>query len=80
LELRKPAPARRRFRRDGLMQAFLQWLRSGSPVTQERPTVAEEEPSVEPDDPLGSAAAPALALNSALDSLGRAHHRPYSRA
>jgi hypothetical protein len=42
--------------------------------------VPEAEPAVEARDPLGSAAAPALALNSALDSLGRAHHRPYSRA
>jgi hypothetical protein len=84
LELGKPTSPRRRFRRDsGLMQGFLRWLRGEPPPAQtptERSPVAEEQPAVEPHDPLGSAAAPALALNSALDSLGRAHHRPYSRA
>ena len=84
LERGKPGPARRRFRRDGrVIEAFLRWLRGEPPRTQapeESPSVPEEQRVAEADDPLGSAAAPALALNSALDSLGRAHHRPYSRA
>lgn len=92
LELRKPASGRRAFmRRSGVMRALVSWFKGGEPIG--RPAVtetlkAEGEPQPTAaaqtaglaDDPLGSAAAPALALNSALDSLGRAHHRPYSRA
>jgi hypothetical protein len=80
LELGKPTVPRRRLRRDRLMQGFVRWLRGAPPRLQARAPVPEAEPAVEARDPLGSAAAPALALNSALDSLGRAHHRPYSRA
>jgi hypothetical protein len=85
LELGKPIRTRRIFRREGgLTQAFLRWLRGDPVPLQSReeapPPVSEGHLAGETDDPLGSAAAPALALNSALDSLGRAHHRPYSRA
>ncbi len=83
LELRKPDRARRRFGERGLVQAFLRWWRAEQPAPEGAPAAAQrpQEPqAAEAPDPHGSAAAPALALNSALDSLGRAHHRPYSRA
>jgi hypothetical protein len=85
LELAKPTRIRKRSPARALTRAFMNWL-TGEHLLNEpvdRPAEAmgppEQEP-VEPDDPSGAAAAPALALNSALDSLGRAHHRPYSRA
>ena len=86
LELAKPTRIRKRSRARDLMRAFVNWLTGehlldepvGGPADAVRPS--EQQPALETDDPLGSAAAPALALNSALDSLGRAHHRPYSRA
>jgi hypothetical protein len=86
LELAKPTRIQKRSRARDLMRAFMNWL-TGEHLLNEStdgPADAvrapEEQPAVESDDPSGSAAAPALALNSALDSLGRAHHRPYSRA
>jgi hypothetical protein len=88
LELRKPASGRRAFmRRSGVMRALVSWFKGGEPIgtpavteTLEAEGDSQPTPAAQAADPLGSAAAPALALNSALDSLGRAHHRPYSRA
>lgn len=83
LELRSPDRARRRFGERRFVRSFLRWLRADQPdrdvidVTSHR---ARSIPTAQAADPLGSAAGPALALNLALDSLGRAHHRPYSRA
>jgi hypothetical protein len=83
LELRSPNRARRSFRERRLVQAFLRWwgVEQRARAVVEAPARTPRQPQApEVADPLGSAAAPALALNSALDSLGRAHHRPYSRA
>jgi hypothetical protein len=89
LELGKPARTPRGLRRRrGVMRAFVGWLRGdhqpSAPATGEisgqQASDAPERETGDAADPHGSAAAPALALNSALDSLGRAHHRPYSRA
>jgi hypothetical protein len=44
------------------------------------PEPATSEPPVTPREPIGRQDPPAAALDAALDSLGRAHHRPYSRA
>jgi hypothetical protein len=48
------------------------------------PPVAEIEPEPEPEPPVPAEAEPALdheaLLSAALDSLGQAHHRPFSRA
>jgi hypothetical protein len=53
--------------------------RLASPEPAE-PEPAEPEPPVAPREPIGRQDPPAAALDAALDSLGRAHHRPYSRA
>jgi hypothetical protein len=44
------------------------------------PPPASEEPSSEPGGPPPVASETESALTAALDSLGQAHHRPYSRA
>ena len=52
--------------------------------TQPQPTAPEPAPepvrSFEPDPEPGASSEIAEALSSALDSLGQAHHRPFSRA
>ena len=83
LELRSPDRARRRFGERRFVRSLLRWLRA-EPADREVIDVtssgSRETHATLADDPLGAAAGPALALNLALDSLGRAHHRPYSRA
>jgi hypothetical protein len=80
--------------RAGFFARLMQRLRGRSPV-DEVPEVTEPEPVAEAPEPEGAAdpeppepepepepelAALASVLDSALDSLGRAHHRPFSRA
>ncbi|HSC03327.1 MAG TPA: hypothetical protein VLC49_08410 [Solirubrobacteraceae bacterium] len=48
-------------------------------VVLEEPAVVLEEPSIAPEEPAAVSGTEA-ALSAALDSLGQAHHRPYSRA
>ncbi len=80
LERGKPTSKQRVFgSRPGLMRSFLAWLKGGQPDAVEGSSAAVGREADEVGDTTGSAAAPARALNSALDSLGRAHHRPYSR-
>lgn len=65
-----PAP-----RRGALSRAFHRWRRRREPDPS--PAAAEPEPEREPSSADETVAG---ALDAALDSLGRAHHRPYSRA
>jgi hypothetical protein len=75
-----PAPRPRRFAR------LLAWLRASEPpsrplASEPRPASLEAppepDPVSEPDPPPAAEAQAALA--AALDSLGQAHHRPFSR-
>jgi hypothetical protein len=49
-----------------------------SPPVAEAPAVAEPPPA--PEEPVDEGSDAQAALAAALDSLGQAHHRPYSRA
>jgi hypothetical protein len=49
-----------------------------APPAAETPSAAEPPPA--PEDPAGEGSGAQAALAAALDSLGQAHHRPYSRA
>jgi hypothetical protein len=86
-----PAPCTRRFAR---LRAFFAGGEPSAPTAQtladaieaEPPSVAEPAPeaapeasALEPAPPVAVESAEA-ALSAALDSLGQAHHRPYSRA
>jgi hypothetical protein len=78
--------------RPGLLARFMLALRRtpAEPASEPEAQAAAVEPEPEPvsvEPPPGPAPAPELtattgeaALVAALDSLGRAHHRPYSRA
>ena len=72
-----------RRRRGRIMNAIWRFVGLSQPPSARgasRPPRAGTSSGIEADDQGGSAAAPALALKSALESLGQAHHRPYSRA
>jgi hypothetical protein len=61
-----------------LSRVFHRWPRRGlaeAPIAS-----AEPEPEPEPEPIDGPGQVTVDALDAALDSLGRAHHRPYSRA
>jgi hypothetical protein len=72
---------RRRFAR---LRAFFRGPEPVASAPEPVPEVAEpalavEPPSIEPSEPVVAGATDA-ALAAALDSLGQAHHRPFSRA
>jgi hypothetical protein len=66
--------------RGRLSRAFFRWPRRGGVDAPARATEpeSESEPEATPLDGAGQATLDAL--DAALDSLGSAHHRPYSRA
>ena len=59
-------------------------LEAKSPPVAEAPPAADPPPAAEPppapEEPVGEGSDAQAALAAALDSLGQAHHRPYSRA
>jgi hypothetical protein len=61
-----------------LGRVFHRWSRRRRPHAPLAPT--EPPPEFEPTPADGTQQASVDALDAALDSLGRAHHRPYSRA
>jgi hypothetical protein len=62
-----PRPSRR---------AWLRWWRRAAP----EPPAPEPDPEPDPDpEPIAPAVATAAVLDGVLDSLGSAHHRPFSR-
>jgi len=84
----EPPPRRPRFAR---LRAFLRGpepaadspavdppLETTPPPVAEAPAAAEPPPATQ--EPLGEGSDAQAALAAALDSLGQAHHRPYSRA
>jgi hypothetical protein len=75
--------------RSGLFARLMMRFRGGRPELPEEPEAVEPAPeAVEPEPAAAEAREPGAdgpgqreaALAAALDSLGRAHHRPYSRA
>jgi hypothetical protein len=78
-----PAPAASAgTRRTLLRRVFRRWPRRTRPAPAAAEPEPEAEPKLEPEPPAVTAAGRATldALDAALDSLGSAHHRPYSRA
>jgi hypothetical protein len=75
----EPEPARS----SGLARLISRFLRRPDPAASVPPTSDPEpapaEPPVAPSEATVPPGAPHAALDAALDSLGRAHHRPYSR-
>ncbi len=71
-----PAPAHRGL----LSRVFFRWPRRGRAVPAAPETEPDPEPESEPLPVDAAGQATRDALDAALDSLGSAHHRPYSRA